>query len=50
MEVINVRRHNKGIKEGIKYIHGIWGNEGNYNYYYDAIINSKEGQIPHFFY
>ncbi len=48
MKVINVRNFDSGIEEGIKYIHSIWGNEKNYNYYYDAIINSKEGQIPQF--
>lgn len=49
MNIINIREYSKGIEEGVKYIHGIWGCESNYTYYYDAIANSPEEGIPQFY-
>jgi GNAT superfamily N-acetyltransferase len=49
-QIINVRDY-CGLEKSIEYIHGIWGSERNYLYYYDAIINSSlPGKpLPRFF-
>ena len=36
-KIINVREYGAGMETAVRYIHGIWGREENYAFYYDAI-------------
>jgi len=48
-KIINVLDHPNGIEAGIKYIHSKWGNQNNYAFYQDAIINSSHDSLPQFY-
>jgi GNAT superfamily N-acetyltransferase len=49
--IINVKDYSQGIDKALNYIHGIWGNESNFNFYKDAIVHSAlPGKpLPQFF-
>ena len=50
-QIVNVKDYSGGIEEGARYIHGKWGNEGNFMFYFDAMVhssNEKEG-LPRFY-
>lgn len=51
INIVNVHAYSGGIDKAINYIHGIWGNESNFEYYKDAIMNSsfKENSLPRFY-
>jgi GNAT superfamily N-acetyltransferase len=51
VDIINVKRYKKGFEAGIRYIHGVWGNAGNYAFYEDAIYNASETNkgLPQFY-
>jgi GNAT superfamily N-acetyltransferase len=51
MKIINVWDYSAGMDAAVKYIHGLWGNAANYNFYYDAISHSSNtGQgLPRFY-
>jgi N-acetylglutamate synthase-like GNAT family acetyltransferase len=51
VDIINVKKDEKGLREGIRYIHGVWGNAGNYAFYEDAIRNASETEmgLPQFY-
>jgi GNAT superfamily N-acetyltransferase len=51
VEMINVKKYKNGLKAGIRYIHGVWGNAGNYAFYEDAIHNASENDkgLPQFY-
>jgi len=50
-EIINVNDLQDGIDRGVAYIHSKWGNESNYSFYQNAIINSSlpGKKLPKFF-
>jgi len=41
MQIVNVKDYSRGLDKATEYIHGVWGNENNYSFYYDAIKNSS---------
>ncbi len=49
--VINVKEYQNGLETAVKYIHSKWGNEQNYEFYYDAILHSSmtEQGLPRFY-
>lgn len=49
--IINIQDYQGGIKKGTSYMHSKWGNEDNFNFYYDAIVHSSlsETSIPRFY-
>lgn len=49
LEIINVKDYSNGLEDTIKYIHGVWGNDRNYSFYYDAISNSSKQELPQFY-
>jgi len=50
IRVINVKEYQGGLKEGICYIHGKWGNDQNYSFYEDAVRNASTGKaLPQFY-
>ena len=51
IKIVDVKEYSGGLKAGIDYIHGCWGNDNNYAFYEDAIKNSSlPGKpLPQFF-
>lgn len=51
IEIVNVREYSGGLDEAVKYIHSKWGNDENYDFYFDAIQHSSEPgkPLPRFF-
>ena len=41
MQIVNVKDYSGGFDKATEYIHGVWGNENNYSFYYDAIKHSS---------
>lgn len=50
-KIINVKKHKSGIEEAINYIHSKWGNNENYDFYFDCISHSSDqkGKLPRFY-
>ncbi|WP_316861486.1 GNAT family N-acetyltransferase [uncultured Cohaesibacter sp.] len=51
IEIINCRDYAQGLEAAMRYIHGKWGAEGNFNSYLDCARNAspQTGSIPQFF-
>lgn len=45
-KIINVKEYKGGLDKAVAYIHGKWGRKENFNFYYDAIAHSSEGDKP----
>ncbi|HDT12329.1 MAG TPA: GNAT family N-acetyltransferase [Candidatus Marinimicrobia bacterium] len=50
IKILNVKEYKDSLDEGIRYIHGKWGNNRNYTFYEDAIRNASSGnKLPQFY-
>ena len=51
IEIVNVKEYSGGLDKAIRYIHGKWGNDRNYDFYQDAILHSSEPgkSLPKFY-
>jgi len=51
MLIVNVWDYEGGLDAATKYIHGLWGSDANYNFYYDAISHSSKSEhgLPRFY-
>lgn len=47
--IVNAKEFSGGLAKAIEYIHGVWGNDSNYNFYCDVIENSSLKALPQFY-
>ena len=51
IEIINANKYSGGLEKATRYIHGKWGSEDNFDFYFDAMLHSSEPgkPLPKFF-
>ena len=51
IKIVNVNEFSGGVEVASKYVHGKWGNQTNYLFYYDSILHSSidSKALPRFF-
>ncbi|PRX29335.1 acetyltransferase (GNAT) family protein [Orenia metallireducens] len=51
IDIVNVKEFSGDLTKAIQYIHGVWGDDSNYNFYQDAIENSSlpDKALPQFY-
>lgn len=51
IKIVNVKNYAGGLDEAVRYIHGKWGSDENFDFYHDAMLHSSEPgkPLPRFF-